>query len=229
MERSNLERLQFVATALEELKNIVVFVGGATTELYVTDPAATEIRTTKDVDCVIKLTNYAEFDNIESLLRRKGFQNDTSPGAPICRWIYQDEKIDIMPDNEKIVGFSNRWYSDAVKYKVSRKLPNGIIIHILPITLFVATKLEALKGRGGIDYRLSHDFEDIIYIINNCPEFVDNYRSEVNKELKDYLKTEFCNLTSRPNIYEEIECALPVGDNDRIDYIVNIFNLISTN
>lgn len=229
MERSNLERLQFVATALEELKNIVVFVGGATTELYVTDPAATEIRTTKDVDCVIKLTNYAEFDNIESLLRRKGFQNDTSPDAPICRWIYQDEKIDIMPDNEKIVGFSNRWYSDAVKYKVSRKLPNGIIIHILPITLFVATKLEALKGRGGIDYRLSHDFEDIIYIINNCPEFVDNYKSEVNKELKNYLKTEFCNLISRPNIHEEIECALPVGDNDRIDYIVNIFNLISTN
>ncbi len=57
MPSTNIEMLQIVAMGLGELKEEVVFVGGAVAELYADDPAASDIRPTKDVDCVIDLIN----------------------------------------------------------------------------------------------------------------------------------------------------------------------------
>jgi len=109
--------LQTVANGLKELKEEVVFVGGAVAELYASDPAASDIRPTQDVDCVIELSSRLEHKRLEENLRRKEFENDTSPGAPICRWIYNDIKVDVMPTDCDILGFSNRWYTDVLKTK----------------------------------------------------------------------------------------------------------------
>ena len=94
MAGSNLKRLQKVASGLGDLNESVVYVGGAVAELYVSDPAATDIRPTMDVDCVVELASYKGFNELCELLRKKGFQNDQTPGAPICRWIYQGETVD---------------------------------------------------------------------------------------------------------------------------------------
>jgi hypothetical protein len=80
--------LQTVAQGLGELKNDVAFVGGAVAELYASDPAASEIRPTKDIDCVIELSSRMEHSRLEENLRNKRFAHDTTKGAPICRWIY---------------------------------------------------------------------------------------------------------------------------------------------
>ena len=85
----------------------------------------------------------------------------------------------------------------------------------------MATKLEAVKGRGGDDWRWSHDFEDIIYILNYCPDFIITLQS-ANMNLKKYLKEEFSNILSRRNITEEIECMLPYGEDDRTEYIFGV-------
>jgi hypothetical protein len=66
----------------------VAFVGGAIAELYADDPAASEIRPTKDVDCVIELSSRMEHLRLEENLRTKKFAHDTTKGASICRWIY---------------------------------------------------------------------------------------------------------------------------------------------
>jgi hypothetical protein len=42
-----------IANALGGLNNEVVFVGGATVSLYIDDPAAEDIRPTKDIDLSI--------------------------------------------------------------------------------------------------------------------------------------------------------------------------------
>src|SRR6266567_8878956 len=47
-------------------------------------------------------------------LRKLGFTEDTSEGAPLCRWQQGDVKLDVMPLDEKILGFSNRWYVSAM-------------------------------------------------------------------------------------------------------------------
>lgn len=227
MTGSNLKRLQKVASGLGDLNESVVYVGGAVAELYVSDPAATDIRPTMDVDCVVELASYRGFNELCDLLRKKGFQNDQTSGAPICRWIYQGETVDIMPDDEGILGFSNRWYHPAIAKKESRTLPDSTVIHVFPVTYYVATKFEALAGRGGNDLRTSHDFEDIIYILNSCPDFIECYQNVKDEALKEYLKGKMFMLISRSNIMEELECVLPIGEDDRADYIFELIEEIA--
>jgi hypothetical protein len=45
---------------------------------------------------MIVISSYKEHTELEKNLRAKGFANDTSQGAPICRWIFQDIKVDVM-------------------------------------------------------------------------------------------------------------------------------------
>ena len=65
MPSDNIDMLQTVADGLEELKNEIVFVGGAVAELYADDPASSDIRPTQDVDCTIELSSYKELTELE--------------------------------------------------------------------------------------------------------------------------------------------------------------------
>jgi hypothetical protein len=132
-----------------------------------------------------------------------------------------------MPDDEDIIGFSNKWYHPAIANKEPRTLSDGTVIYVFPVTYYVATKFEALAGRGGDDLRTSHDFEDIIYILNSCPDFMEHFKNETDEALKQYLKEKMEALISRSNIMEEIECALPIGEDDRADFIYEIMEEIA--
>jgi hypothetical protein len=91
----------------------VAFVGGATVCLYVDSIAASDVRATEDVDCVIELAGYHQLPDTEARLRKLGFANAHSKGEPICRWLYKGIKVDVMPTDGKIFGFSNRWYKEG--------------------------------------------------------------------------------------------------------------------
>lgn len=56
--------LAVVANGLGEMINEVVFVGGSVAELYANDPAASDIRSTLDVDCVVEISSRMKFTNI---------------------------------------------------------------------------------------------------------------------------------------------------------------------
>jgi len=210
MPSTNINMLQTVANGLGELKNDMVFVGGAVAELYANDPAASDIRPTLDVDCVIGLSTRLAFYRLEENLRTRGFANDTSQGAPICRWIYKDIKVDVMPTDENILGFSNVWYLEGIENEITKILPDGTEIFVFPPEYYVATKLEAHKSRGGNDLRQSHDFEDIIYILDNCPDLLKDI-TIANASVKAYLKIEFKSLFQNKGLLEGIESALPYG------------------
>ena len=68
MPGDNIDMLQIVADGLEELKDEIVFVGGAVAELYADDPASSDIRPTQDVDCTIELRTYREHTELEEEL-----------------------------------------------------------------------------------------------------------------------------------------------------------------
>lgn len=227
MPSANIERLQNVAEGLGELNEKMVYVGGAVAELYVTDPASTDIRPTKDIDCVTEMDSYGKLGELENLLREKGFQNDRSQGAPICRWVYKGGIVDIMPDDPHVLGFANRWYHAALSSKEKRTLSNGQEIFILSVTYYIATKIEAVKSRGGKDWRFSHDFEDIVYILNYCPAVLEQWNVAAT-ELKQYYADEFTAMLLRPNIREEIECVLPYGEEERAGLVMNIMREMSS-
>ena len=97
----------------------------------------------------------------------------------------------------------------------------------MPVTVFVAAKFEALHSRGGNDLRYAHDFEDIIYILNGCNDFLTKCANEENEELKSYLIEQSNWLISRSNIREEIECALPVGEESRSPDLLDLLQQLS--
>ena len=223
----NIAMLQIVAKGLEELKEEVVFVGGAVAELYADDPASSDIRPTQDIDCTIELRSYKELTELEEDLRTKGFINDTSKNAPICRWIYQEIRVDVMPTDQNILGFNNQWYPAGVDNKIPKSLPDGTDIHVFPSEYYVASKFDAHNDRGGNDLRQSHDFEDIIYVLDNCTDILENIRS-ANYDVKIYLKSECQKLLSYDGLSEAIDCVLPLGsDSDRVEMIETLITGIS--
>jgi len=224
---SNIEMLQIVAVGLEDLKDDVVFVGGAVAELYADDPAASDIRVTKDVDCVIELSSRRSHAILEEALRKKGFRNDISKGAPICRYFFSGVKVDVMPTDERLLGFSNKWYPEGIVNKINKTLPDGTKIFVFTPEYYLAAKFEAHNHRGGEDLRQSHDFEDIIYILENCKDILKRI-NQANSGLKEYLKTEFTGLLKNDNITEGIESALPLGsDSDAIELIEELMQNIA--
>ena len=229
MPSTNISMLQTVANGLGDLKEDMVFVGGAVAELYASNPDLSDIRPTLDVDCVIELRSKKAHAKLENDLRALGFANDTSKGAPICRWVYQDILVDIMPSDPDVLGFSNRWYEDGIENKISKTLPDGTEIFVFPPEYYLAAKIEAHNGRGGNDLRQSHDFEDIIFILDNCSELLESI-TNANESVKAYLKEECSKLLKNEGLTEGIESALPYGSEEEateiiMEQIQNIANI----
>ena len=77
--------LELAAETLGELLEEVVFVGGATMVLWITDPGAPPVRPTKDVDVVVEVATRSAFHDFEARLRERRFAEDWEDGV-ICRW-----------------------------------------------------------------------------------------------------------------------------------------------
>ncbi len=99
----------------------------------------------------------SDYHQLEMQLRQRGFQEDSRPGAPLCRWCTDDLVLDLMPTQGEILGFSNRWYPLALATAQRQGLPSGRSIRIVTAPVFLATKLEAFRGRGQGNFLFSHD------------------------------------------------------------------------
>ena len=121
----SIELLELAADALGELLEEVVFVGGATVALWITDPGAPPVRPTKDVDVVVEVTTRTAFHEFESRLRGRRFSEDQEDGV-ICRWRHPGGLIlDAMPSDPSILGFANQWQAAAIPHAIRRELPSG--------------------------------------------------------------------------------------------------------
>lgn len=215
---SNNERIKIVAKALKELNADVVYVGGAVIQLYASDAAAINPTTTYDVDCVINATSYKEYGEFEQKLYAKHFSNDTSEDAPICRYLFNGEKVDFMPKVDTGIGDSNRWYLKGMEYRQACRLDSETTIYIMPVTYYLASKIDALHSRGGNDYRGEKDFEDIVFVLNTCSHLLEELCKTEETVVLKYLITEFSAMLSRPNLREEIDSAL--NEDDRSGYVL---------
>jgi hypothetical protein len=68
----SVELLERAATALGPLVDEVVFVGGATIVLWITDPAAPPPRPTVDVDVVVEVTSRLGYERFGERMRGRG-------------------------------------------------------------------------------------------------------------------------------------------------------------
>jgi hypothetical protein len=208
----NREILRVVAHHLGPLVGEVVFVGGQVAELLVTSPAATRVRPTKDVDLVVQSSTRTSYRAVEEALRGRGFRNDTSEGAPLCRWRTPSGLlIDVMPDTPDTLGFSNRWYSLAIQESIPYRVTAELEIRIPPAPVFLGTKWEAFTspGREGAgDYYMSHDLEDIITVVAGRGEIIDEV-TQARLDLKEYLSLKAAEFLRHPDSGGAVEGALP--------------------
>lgn len=198
----NLAQLAAAAAKLAPLLDQIAFVGGCVTGLLLTDSAAAPVRLTFDVDAIVAIPSYAEFTLLENRLRELGFRESHAEGAPICRWLHGDLILDLMPTDPSILGFGNRWHGPALE-KVQRVRIGEYEIRLITAPYYLATKLEAFHGRGKNDFRMSHDIEDVVTIIDGRPEIVDEVRIAAS-DLRDYLGEEFRALLSNRDFREAL-------------------------
>ena len=210
--RINIDVVSRVAKALSELKDQMVFVGGAVVSLYADIDSDEELRETFDVDLTsISLINYSNYSILLERLAQLGFHPDPE-GHSICSLQFQGIAIDIMPSDDGPIGPANRWYKAGFENLWIVKV--GLEeIRILPAACFIATKFEAFNDRGK-DYRTSHDIEDIIYVLDNRTSIVQEIENspvimkqfvsgEFRKILEHKFMEELLSVHLDPNTIDE--------------------------
>lgn len=201
--KRNLESLMFVAKRLEELCTEVTFVGGSIIGLLVNDKAAPDVRFTLDVDCITSIATLIDYHALERKLQKKGFKQDIQGDAPICRWHYDEAILDIVPIEKHILGFSNRWYKEALDNAIEHDLSDTIAVNIISAPYLIATKLEAFKDRGENDFLISHDLEDIISLIDGRIDTVEEI-GKSSQALRCYLAKEFNQLVENEKFLQAL-------------------------
>ena len=216
-EDPNQPYLRAIAVALGDLRERVVFVGGAIAGLLVTDPLAEGVRPTKDVDTIVE-ARLGQFHRIEEQVAHRGFSRDVDSGVT-CRWIHRDTGIlfDLMPVDASILGFSNRWYAYATETAQLVELEAGVTIRLATAVAFVATKMEAFSDRGAGDFLVSHDLEDVLNIVDGREELVQELR-EALPALRVSVGEAFAKLLAHPDFAN----ALPglIADASRTGIVI---------
>ncbi len=68
-----------------------------------------------------------------------GLTEGSTEGATRCRWRCQELIVDVMPIDDEILGFSNRWYAQAIASAEGRSI-GGTDFRLVTPVYFVATK-----------------------------------------------------------------------------------------
>lgn len=197
----NRQVIKTIASALAELNEQVVYVGGATVQLYINDPAADDVRPTKDVDISLSVASLAKLEQMREKLKQKGFKQ-TAEDNVICRFRFGDIKVDVM--NTKAIGWApaNQWFTPGFVLRETIDI-EGWNIQLLPLPYFLASKFAAYNDRGNNEPRTSHDFEDIIYIMDNRIDLKEQILS-APLDVKPSLIKELAGIVSDPQKQEAI-------------------------
>jgi hypothetical protein len=177
LEALSVRAIAEVAQLLGELRDHVVFVGGATIPLLVTDPAAGLDRPTDDVDVVVEATSPMEYYALADKLRERGFTEDRRDDPPvICRWRSGVYRVDVMPVEGSFMGFRGAWFRAVRDRPWTVELRPGISVQVVRAPELLATKAEAFDDRGHSDFVASKDIEDFLSIVNGRAELLDEVR-----------------------------------------------------
>jgi predicted nucleotidyltransferase len=165
--------IEAVARALgAELLGRVAFVGGCATGLLVTDEMTRQdVRYTQDVDLIVEVVTYGEWAKLQQELLRRGFRPSPEDDI-VCRMRLRGLIVDFMPTHERVLGFGSRWYELALKTADAYALKDDLTIRLVTPSLFVATKLDAYRGRGNEDPLSSRDIEDLINLFDGRDDIV---------------------------------------------------------
>jgi hypothetical protein len=202
-----LDDIRRVASRLGPLRERVVFLGGSVVSLLVSDPAAPDIRSTKDVDVAISARSIGEVTQLDEMLRDLGFQHSLEPGDPTCRWIVDGCKVDVIPVGNVINAYNDVWTPVAVEKAATLDIGQNITVRHVTAPYFIAIKLETFADRGAGNYLLSQDIEDIIQVLDGRPELVEEMRSS-DPDLREFVTARFQSFRGSTDFLDAISAHL---------------------
>ena len=218
-----------IASALgDELLREIAFVGGTTVSLHLDDAQPMDIRSTKDVDFIVSVASYLDYHNLIEKLKQRGFKEQQEPdedNEPLCRYVCRGIKVDVMPDNEEILGFSNQWFKVGREQAVNYQLPDGPTIKIVPANYLLATKLEAFNGRGD-SMLASKDAEDIVTLVNGRDSLMDEIADSPEK-LRGFIAQEIGRFLKNKDFDYLLASAIPSESPDRLGLVKERFEQLS--
>lgn len=195
-QRSQLDALLLLATgALGHLADEVVFVGGATIGLWLDNPGSAVVLPTDDVDVIVQIVTRGDLRRFEERLDQHGFTNDTSEGAPLCRYVHRERSVvlDVMPIDADVLGFSNQWFAEAWETAVIR---SGI--RVAQPQMLIATKLAAWSGRGENDLLGSKDVHDVLTLIDGRSEIASDVEA-ASDEARLFIQESLRGILDHPD------------------------------
>jgi hypothetical protein len=123
-----------------------------------------------------------------------------------------------MPAADGPLGPANKWYKLGFDHLWTANAMDEEI-QILPAPVYLATKFEAFNSRGP-DYRTSHDFEDIIYILDNRISLVSEIR-QAHPDVSAFLQFEFNKIMQSPFLEEILAAHIhPLVFDDRFPFVI---------
>ncbi|MFN7097576.1 MAG: hypothetical protein ACK4PR_08465 [Gammaproteobacteria bacterium] len=152
---------------------------------------------TLDVDCIVDVISLNQYHQLEKKLTQQGFKKSLLEDV-ICRWFYDEVILDVMPTDETILGFGNRWYKQAIAFSNLYPLTENLKIRVVTAPYFLATKFEAFVTRGKMDFYASHDFEDIVSVLDGRIEIVDEIKNS-DSILYEYLHNSLKEVMNSPS------------------------------
>jgi hypothetical protein len=200
-------QLEAAAAVLGPLLDEVVFVGGSTIHLWITEPGAPPTRATDDVDVVCEVATRAEYYRLGDRLREQGLREAIDEPV-LCRWRSIEPRLvlDVMPTDPDILGFSNPWYEEAISTAATIALDSGAEIRAAMPALLVGTKLCAWKGRGKGDVLGSLDVHDVLTLVDGRPQ-LDEEIGSAPPPLRAYIRNELAELRAEPYFDYAVEGA----------------------
>lgn len=190
-----------IATALGKLNDQVVYVGGAVVSLYINDPSADDVRPTKDLDLTMEIASIGALEALREELIKRGFIQSANDSV-VCRFRYEDVLVDVMATIPVGWAPGNRWFELGFDQAFSYVL-EGLLIRILPLPYFLATKFDAFRDRGMKDLYASHDFEDIVYLLNHTSDIREKILNS-DETVRNYLKESFLLILESKLLQEAI-------------------------
>lgn len=185
-----------------------VFTGGAVVGLLLTDPAAPPPSRTKDIDIVIEIAGYPEFDAIGNLLRQAGFTQNFLDDLPVCAWLWRGIRVDFLTHVRTPMMDSNSWFPYLIAEAERIEVSTGRFAWRASAPCFIASKLEAFFNRGKANFLTDKDIEDILAVVDGREELLSEMRF-ASSDVRGFLKTTFSDLLKDRHFMECLPQIVP--------------------
>jgi predicted nucleotidyltransferase len=203
--------MRAVADCLDPAGWHYAFVVGAIVNLLLDHPEFTPARSTDDVDLIHGIAANVRYSTVEEQMRVMKFDHDMSKGAPKCRWLLGDLKVDVMPTDGSGLGLNTHLFAEALSTVREQTVRADIKLKLVSPPAFIALKLVAFADRGKGDYYGSQDLEDLLTVIDGREAIVHEIDATV-PALRNYTRDEFRRLNEVRDFWDLLPGILESDD-----------------